>query len=43
MALRNQTASTEVMHAGVYVAAALLLNEISTLLEKEGKKRDLYG
>jgi hypothetical protein len=34
-------ASAEVMHAGVCVAVAFLLSEMSTLLEK-GEEKDIY-
>jgi hypothetical protein len=36
-------ASTEVMRAGVRVAVAFLLSEISTSLEKGEEKRDLFA
>jgi hypothetical protein len=36
-------ASTEIMCAGVRVAVAFLLSEISNLLEKGEKKRDLFA
>jgi hypothetical protein len=38
----NKMVSTEVMRAGVCVAFALLLSEISTLLGK-GEEKDLFA
>jgi hypothetical protein len=43
MPLKNKIASTEVMRTGVRVAVAFLLSEISTLLEKRRRKRDLFA
>jgi hypothetical protein len=40
--VKNNMASTEVTRAGVRVAVAFLLSEISTLLEK-GEERDLFA
>jgi hypothetical protein len=40
---KNKMASTEVMRAGIRVAVALLLSEMSILLERKKKRRDLFG
>jgi hypothetical protein len=40
MTVKNKMESTEVMRAGVRVAVAFLLREISTLLEK-GEEREI--
>jgi hypothetical protein len=42
MSLQNKLASTEVMRAGVRVAVAFLLSEISTLLGKGEEKEICY-